>query len=626
MNLSEIKKTVNLRKYAYNFYGLVCNSSGLAKCPFHKPDKHPSFAINFDENIWKWYDPHDKSGGSIIDLEIKFRKCSKKKAIENLLKIFKDKEIPVNLKPSEESSEGKNYEYKGIAREITHYTYKDQDGKEILRKEKKVLMDGTKIYTWHHMKGDCWHFKMGDYEHIPYNLNQFENHKRIIIAEEEKDADTINNLKMGEFASSAPTGASDWPDCITRYFKGKEIVFLYDTGAEKYVEEHASELKKAYPDMHVFIATVPLEEKNADISDYLNQFKTVKEKQMALAEVLSKDKEFIPPPEIPMTVMASEVEAKEVSWLWKNYIPRDNLTLLSGDPGIGKSWFALDLACRVSRGASWADGSPGNMPANVYWVTIEDNRSTTTKPRIISLGGDPAKIALYVSEHPIHLDLSDEDGLKKLESEIIKVSNVLFLVIDPIIDFTGGLNPNAVEVVRSLLAPIQKMAERLRMAVLFTGHLNKAQTLSAIYRTGGTTSGWLGKCRAGFMIVKDPDDPGKRFFMPLKANLSYPDPEKMEFEIIDGKLDIRLLDRDIDLNYLLAPKKGRPPKARISAAEWLEGVFGDRIEVPSVEIEERCRLENPCSKRTLDRLKYESDSGYESARLPDGSWIWRKTS
>jgi len=622
MNLKQIKSEVNLIKYAYNFYGLVCNSSGKARCPHHPPDKHPSFAINFDDGIWKWYDPHDSTGGTIVDFESKFRKCSKKEAIQNLLKIFKDKKIPANLKPSEESPESKNYDHSGTVKEIISYIYRNQDGKEILKKEKKILMDGTRFFFWHHEEDGRWASKMGGHEHIPYNLNQFENHKRIILAEGESDCNTINNLKMGEFASTLPMPSAKWPKNMNEYFKGKEIVFLYDIGFEKKAEDHASGLKEAYPDMHVFIASVPLKEKNADITDYLNQFKSKKEKQMALAEVLSKDKEFIP---VPMTIMASEVTPKDVSWLWPNYLPQKRICSLSGDPGVGKSWFALDLCCRLSKGEPWGDGSLSHGPARSYYMTVEDEKEDTLRPRIDSLGGDPSMIALYNSEHPLLIDLSEESGLEKLEDELIKFSiRNGFFVADPILDFSGMTDPNQVQAVRRLLTPLEKMATRQNLVILLIGHLSKAETQRGIYKVSGSVSGWVGKCRAVYCITYDKENE-KRIFSCLKSNLSFPHPRQLEFEITtSGALSINPTIEEIDIETHLNPQPGRPPEKSLRAKNIIADMFRDRLEIPSAEVEERAEkmgISDDMLKKVKREENYLSDQRKGDNDSPN-YWVW----
>ena len=54
---------------------------------------------------------------------------------------------------------------------------------------------------------------------------------------------------------------------------------------------------------------------------------------------------------VPLEVIkASEIEPKEVKWLWYPYIPYGKVTLLQGDPGDGKSKLMLSIAERLSKG------------------------------------------------------------------------------------------------------------------------------------------------------------------------------------------------------------------------------------------------------------------------------------
>ena len=49
-------------------------------------------------------------------------------------------------------------------------------------------------------------------------------------------------------------------------------------------------------------------------------------------------------------IKASEIEPKEVKWLWYPYIPFGKVTLLQGDPGDGKSKLMLSIAALLSKG------------------------------------------------------------------------------------------------------------------------------------------------------------------------------------------------------------------------------------------------------------------------------------
>jgi len=44
----------------------------------------------------------------------------------------------------------------------------------------------------------------------------------------------------------------------------------------------------------------------------------------------------------------NSIETKEVQWLWKPYIAFGKLTILQGDPGDGKTTFALKLVSQLT--------------------------------------------------------------------------------------------------------------------------------------------------------------------------------------------------------------------------------------------------------------------------------------
>lgn len=63
--------------------------------------------------------------------------------------------------------------------------------------------------------------------------------------------------------------------------------------------------------------------------------------------------------------------------------------------------------------------------------------------------------------------------------------------------------------------------------------------MQALYRTAGSASGWVGKARAVFMVIKDrmnqeANQPGRRLFAPIKTNLSPMEPQAYFFQISDN--------------------------------------------------------------------------------------------
>lgn len=52
-------------------------------------------------------------------------------------------------------------------------------------------------------------------------------------------------------------------------------------------------------------------------------------------------------------VRADSLELKEISWLIEDYFEADSLAQVFGDPGCGKSFVAIDVACCVATGTPW---------------------------------------------------------------------------------------------------------------------------------------------------------------------------------------------------------------------------------------------------------------------------------
>lgn len=633
MNLKEIKEEIDLIRYARDYHGLACNSKGKAKCPFHPPDNHPSFTISFDEGIWKWYDPHDETGGTIVDFECKFAKLTEKQAIKRLLERFGNKKLPTAKKSVPAN-------YKIPIKKIIPYIYKDLDGNEVLKKEKKIHADGSKTYAWCHKKDGQWNFTIGDFELIPYRLDQFKDHDKIILCEGEKDADTINSLGLGEFATTAPAGASSWPSSITKYFAGKEIVFLYDVGVEEEVKDHASELKRTYPDMKVFIASVPLEEKNADITDCLEQLDDKKQKQITLADILSKSKEFTKKDIVPLSNLLipissklSEIPSEPIEWLWDNKLPLGKLCMLVGDPGVGKSFFTIYMASRITTGQPWPDIGAPITKGSVIYLTAEDDMSDTVRPRADAMGADVEKIYTFSEvkarkdDKPEFFNL--EHNMPSLSYLIKEIGDVRLVVIDDVNSYIGKIDISNIAVVRSVLMPTILMARELQVSMLLVSHLNKDKAQKALFRTIGSI-GFIAAARAVWAVSRDPEDISfkRRFLTSIKNNLSI-NPKNLAFNFVgssmqDSKIEFEPHPVDITSEEALAPGEEQELGALANAEEWVTQLFQNENDILVEEILLEAK-ESGIAEKTLRRAKKKLGlKSLKQGMAKDRQWIWRK--
>src|SRR5262249_21761615 len=83
----------------------------------------------------------------------------------------------------------------------------------------------------------------------------------------------------------------------------------------------------------------------------------------------------------------SDVELEDISWVWPGRIARRKVSLLAGDPGIGKSQIAIDIASRITRQGTWPDD--GSAPlGSVIVLAAEDSTGDTVRPRFEAAGAD----------------------------------------------------------------------------------------------------------------------------------------------------------------------------------------------------------------------------------------------
>ena len=70
---------------------------------------------------------------------------------------------------------------------------------------------------------------------------------------------------------------------------------------------------------------------------------------MSTALTISEGRSLAVPSDASLVWLASVVD-QPLEWLWPGRIPLGALTLIIGEPGMGKGFLCVDLASRVSRG------------------------------------------------------------------------------------------------------------------------------------------------------------------------------------------------------------------------------------------------------------------------------------
>lgn len=325
-------------------------------------------------------------------------------------------------------------------------------------------------------------------------------------------------------------------------------------------------------------------------------------------------------------VRYSQIERKRVAWLWRGFFPFGKHTMMDGDPDVGKSTLAIDMAARVTMGSSMPDGSPGCEAAGVLILSAEDDPEDTIGPRLDAAGADPDKaFHLKFTERELTICAADIAVIK----EMVQANGIKLLVIDPLVSyFDGSVRIYVDHDVRRALLPLKKLAQETGIAIIVIRHWTKQANPNPLHRGGGSI-GISAAARAGVAVAFDHEDQN-------------PDHNWRKRVLAQGKMNIgaRVKAREFHLDYVpehdtcrvawggeskhtaktlaMGPDTKFPNKAE-RAREYLQDVLEDG---PVLEQEIMAGLEDlDVSEITLRRAKKKLK--VESRKLPDGSaWEW----
>ena len=220
-------------------------------------------------------------------------------------------------------------------------------------------------------------------------------------------------------------------------------------------------------------------------------------------------------PETVKIIRMSDVELTPVEWLWKPYLPFGKLSVLQGNPGEGKTYFAMHLAAACTNG-KLLPNMEHMEPFNVIYQTAEDGLGDTVKPRLIEAGADLDRV-LVIDDSEVQLTLSDE----RIEKAIIE-NNARLVIIDPIQAYLGAdVDMNRANEVRPIFMRLGQVAQRTGCAILLIGHLNKAAGMQSLQRGLGSID-IAAAVRSVMFIGKLKHDPTMRILTHEKSSLAPP--------------------------------------------------------------------------------------------------------
>ncbi len=592
--LQEIKaKSVEIFKYYLSSWtpGIKAN----VRCPFpDHEDKNPSFSVYKSDGALKFKCFGCNRQGDAIELIKQIEGVDFKEAIEKAKSI-----LGLQDRPTPEV--------------IATYDYTDEDG-NLLYQEVRFRPKDFRLRRPDGKGG--WIYNLKDTKLVPYRLPEILKVDTVFITEGPKDADTLKDLGLS--ATTNAMGAGKWREHYNQYFKNKAVIILPDN--DETGKKHAFQVAKSLYEVAKSIKIINLPDlpEKGDITDWISQGHSKDE----LLKLVDETPEWEPEEtrKTAIFIRLDKVEPKPIEWLWPNYIPLGKIVLIDGNPDVGKSTIAFDLAARITTGRPMPDGQEGER-GGIVILTAEDDLEDTVAPRIDSAGGDRSKIIVLKG-------VRTEDGsrgvnvcdLKEMK-EAVKEVNAKLLIIDPLTAFLPStVNSWHDQSVRSALTPLSEFASEAKVSILLIRHLNKRNDTTALYRGGGSI-GIIGAARVAFLVGKDPEDEGLRVLACIKNNLA-PMPPSLKYRIVsDGDTPViewlGPTDRTADSILNIATPEER--SAIDEAKAFLRAILSDRP-VDAKDVQKQAE-DAGISKKTLQRAK--KVLGIKSKKSEfSGGWVW----
>jgi putative DNA primase/helicase len=478
----------------------------------------------------------------------------------------------------------------GARRVVAAYDYCDERGKLLYQ----AIRYEPKGFSQRRPDGDGWIYKLNGERRVPYHLPELlttDSAQPIFIVEGEKDADRL--AALGFVTTTNAGGAGKWRAEYNEYLRGRHIIIIPDN--DEPGRGHAAKVTRSLRGIaaSVRVLELPGLKPKGDVSDWLDAGGVVDE-LLVLAESAQGCSPQEPKDSPLQVVRMADVEPETVRWLWQPYIALGKLTILEGDPGLGKSWLMCAIAASVSLGRG-LPGAESFEPGDVLILSAEDGLGDTVRPRLDAVGANVNRV--FALNEPLTFD---GPGLLKLEATIIEKKPKL-VIIDPLFAFTGGKTDiHRANECRAISAPLAAIAERHGCAIVIIRHLSKSRGGGHALNAGIGSIDFAAAARSVLLVGQDPDDHSQRALVQTKNNLA-PIGDGIGYRL-EGCCFYWTGATTLTPERILSlPSNEEERGARSEAVEFLRSLLADGPH-PSKEIESEARGAG-ISESTLRRAK-----------------------
>ena len=310
------------------------------------------------------------------------------------------------------------------------------------------------------------------------------------------------------------------------------------------------------------------------------------------------------------------------SFLWNPYMPKGELILLAGQPGIGKSLATLALASALTRGWALPGGLSEATKISTLFLAGEDDPKRVLIPRAKQSNADLSKL-FVVDRNTWPIDLWQEECLLDLSARI-KATGVQLVIVDPIQAWVSEprFNLNDAMHARRVMKGLKGVCDRAGATLVVVAHDRKGEVASAIDAVLGSRD-FTASVRSVLMMFAHPAKKGYGILTHAKHNYSKAGPS-LEYKVEDLSGRPQLIwgsASDLTAEDLVQEKQtGHDKTAAEDAETILKDLFSgtDKIEADTAIKEAKKQGISPWTMRRARKLL-----GY-GLRKVGAKWFWLK--
>lgn len=314
-----------------------------------------------------------------------------------------------------------------------------------------------------------------------------------------------------------------------------------------------------------------------------------------------------------------DVEAKSVSWLWPPYLPLGAFCLMEGPEGLGKTYISCALATAVAsgHGLPFVPEEQHIHAGNVLMASAEDSLSHVLKPRLQQMQAPMERI--FATDDQFTLD---KTGILRLSAALDRLQPRL-LIIDPLFSYTGRINLNNDNEIRSVTDELKRLAETYDCTILGIRHIGKSKGMGDVRNAGLNGVGWRAAARSCLLVGADPNDQRIRAIVHTKSNLGPICDRTIGYQILDGQFGWKA-NVQLTAEQMLSASRTETAEERgerVDAMHFLRETLRGGFREPVKRIQAAARQAG-ISEATLRRAKTALGVVSSKGNSANGEWFW----